>query len=509
MHTPDRRPTRALKVAALVILVLFLGALSITAARWPFTRERALRGLARTTHCNVQTAEFHMTFLPRPGCTLEYPVFLRGTGITIATADALHLRTSWANILTSQHRLTELRALGLRIRIPLPAPPAPPQERGGSENVVGELIADGAIIEFVPTRTNRPVKFTAHKLTLTEVAPSTRIGVSTTLDLPHPPGRLTASGTLGPVGTGSLETIPASGRYELASADLARYKPLQGTLVAKGDFQGILGKLNVRGDAAVSGFALNGTKSGVHLQTTYAAVVNGPKGDVVLNTVKTHFLGTHLETSGSIQSNPKGPGKTVDLKFAGHHARIEDFSQVITREGAAPLAGPMILTSRVHFLSKDRPFLQHLNLAGSFRINDATWTKAATQTKVDDLSARARGEKEQAEKGEVADRVVTDLSGVVDIHQGTAHLSKLAFRIPGAAAAGGGTYQLLTKQIDLHGKVTLQADLSEAVSGLKSLLLKPFNFVFRRNGDNHGATLHFSITGTLHQPRYRVGLTKK
>ncbi len=155
-----------------------------------------------------------------------------------------------------------------------------------------------------------------------------------------------------------------------------------------------------------------------------------------------------------------------------------------------------------------RPLLQRLRMGASFVIDKGRWRKPTTQRKIDDLSARARREKEQAEPGHTAERVATDLSGTVDTRNGVARFSRLQFRIPGATGNGTGMFNLLNKRIDIRGTVQMTADVSEATSGIKSILLKPFDALFRRRKRDSGATLPVSIVGTFPRPKYRVGLRR-
>jgi hypothetical protein len=129
--------------------------------------------------------------------------------------------------------------------------------------------------------------------------------------------------------------------------------------------------------------------------------------------------------------------------------------------------------------------------------------------KVNGLSARARGDKEQVEEREAhrVDHVLSQLKGDVSLKDGVATLSGVSFQVPGAMAAGGGTYNLITRRVDLKGTVSMVADASEATSGFKSILLKPFDALFRRHRDK-GATLPVSVTGQYPRPAYRVGLKR-
>jgi hypothetical protein len=129
--------------------------------------------------------------------------------------------------------------------------------------------------------------------------------------------------------------------------------------------------------------------------------------------------------------------------------------------------------------------------------------------KVNGLSARARGDKKQVEErtADRVDRVFSQLKGDVSLKNGLASLSRLSFHVPGATATGSGTYSLISREVDIRGAVSMTADASEAASGWKSILLKPFNALFRR-GNEKGATLPVSITGQYPRPEYRIGLKR-
>lgn len=93
--------------------------------------------------------------------------------------------------------------------------------------------------------------------------------------------------------------------------------------------------------------------------------------------------------------------------------------------------------------------------------------------------------------------------------QGVAHLHDCRFAVPGAVATGGGTYDVITKQVNLSGTVEMKATVSEASSGLKAILLKPFNAAFRNRHDNAGAELPVHVTGRYPNPQFHVNLVGK
>lgn len=65
-----------------------------------------------------------------------------------------------------------------------------------------------------------------------------------------------------------------------------------------------------------------------------------------------------------------------------------------------------------------------------------------------------------------------------------------------------GQYTLDGNTFDFYGKVRLDAELSHMVTGWKSVLLKPVDPFFKRNGA--GTEVPIKITGTKSEPR--IGL---
>jgi hypothetical protein len=96
--------------------------------------------------------------------------------------------------------------------------------------------------------------------------------------------------------------------------------------------------------------------------------------------------------------------------------------------------------------------------------------------------------------------------GNVRLRAAIATVSHAVFAVPGAVARAGGTYDLLTKAIDLRGDLAMHASLSKAVGGLKSIFLIPLNPFFRQS--RAGAVVRVRITGTYSHPVFKVSLTR-
>jgi hypothetical protein len=98
--------------------------------------------------------------------------------------------------------------------------------------------------------------------------------------------------------------------------------------------------------------------------------------------------------------------------------------------------------------------------------------------------------------------VLSDLKGHVDVRDGIAHLSNLSFAVPGAVAHMHGTYDLITKKINLHGTVQTQVKLSQTTSGAKSFLMKVVGKFSNKN--RPGVPIPVSVVGTYPNPTYKI-----
>jgi hypothetical protein len=92
------------------------------------------------------------------------------------------------------------------------------------------------------------------------------------------------------------------------------------------------------------------------------------------------------------------------------------------------------------------------------------------------------------------------LSGVFDLENGVIHFSRLQFEIPGTRVILTGKYSLDGNLFDFHGKARLDARLSHLVTGWKSVLLKPADPFFSKNGA--GTELPVKVTGTQSEPHF-------
>jgi hypothetical protein len=473
-----------------LVLLLTLEAVLLW-SKWPFTRERLTVSLERATGSRLRAERFRMTFFPSPGCVLDDAVFERdGASVPLARMRQLSVRGSWASVLRLQHHLAEMQPEDLRVSIPEKVPPTMRLHPAAKhETGVGELVADGAVLDV------RGLTFRFPRLRLHDLSRNSAIRIEAEVALPHPSGTAQTSAVFGPWKDAAS---PLSGSFTLKGADLSKYEDLEGILMGSGKFQGTLAALGVKGEADLAGFRVRRKGPSTAVRAEYVATVNGTTGETRLEQADVHFLQTRLAVSGSI-------GKTTTLDFNGRQSRVQDLIRVFASSDEPGMRGPISFRARVVLPAGDAPFLRRVQLNGSFGIDDAQF-KQRTQDNMEKLSSRARGQYDDVRPADID----SDVQGHVRLRHGVAWFDQVRFRVPGAVVNGGGTFNLITKRVNLRGTVATQATLSEAAGGgIRSFLLKPLNVFFRDKKKNAGAVLPVSITGTYPHAKARVSLTGK
>jgi hypothetical protein len=115
-----------------------------------------------------------------------------------------------------------------------------------------------------------------------------------------------------------------------------------------------------------------------------------------------------------------------------------------------------------------------------------------------DLSRRGQGKDEDDAVG----RVLSDLRGRLDLSKGMARLQNLTFQVPGARIGLDGSYDLGSEALDFRGTLRMEATISKAIGGFKSIFIKPFDPLFRRDGA--GAVVPIKISGTRQAPKFGI-----
>jgi hypothetical protein len=148
---------------------------------------------------------------------------------------------------------------------------------------------------------------------------------------------------------------------------------------------------------------------------------------------------------------------------------------------------------------------KRLKLDGSFHIPAAHFTNEKVQNKIDSLSVRSRGSTRMEGRNDPV--VTSDLEGTFSLNRGVLSFSRLNFMVPGTHANMTGQYSLDGNTFDFHGLLKLDARLSQMTTGWKSILLRPIDPFFRKDGA--GTELPFRVSGTREAPRFGLDFHHK
>ena len=143
-----------------------------------------------------------------------------------------------------------------------------------------------------------------------------------------------------------------------------------------------------------------------------------------------------------------------------------------------------------------------LNLDGKFDVAHGQFTSPDVTGKIKTLSRKAQGKPEDEDAGSS----VSELKGNFILDNGVLTFKGLTFSVTGAEVALNGTYALQKEELEFHGKLRMQAKLSQTMTGAKSFILKAFDPFFRKNGQTE---LPIKITGTREHPSFGLDLRHK
>lgn len=235
----------------------------------------------------------------------------------------------------------------------------------------------------------------------------------------------------------------------------------------------------------------------VELHADFKTTVNGTDGTTVLRRVDATIGHTAMTVTGAITNLP-GPGNhDVSLAVSIPHGRVEDVLALAIDSPNPVMTGDMSLDAKLALPPGPSRVQKRIRLSGRFGLARTTFANEDVDSHLRELSRRSQG---QSQDEASADRVVTNLSGQVRVAGGAATLKALKFEVPGATVHLDGTYGLANDALDFRGTLAMKATVSQAVGGFKSIFIRPFDRLFKRDGA--GAVLPIKITGTRQQPKW-------
>jgi uncharacterized protein involved in outer membrane biogenesis len=379
---------------------------------------------------------------------------------------------------------------------------SPSSERTKFNFIINEIVSSDAEIDIIRARADKPtLVFAIHKLKIKSFQPGQPAAFHSTLRNPRPIGEIEVDGELGPWNALEPSETPLSGKYEYRHADLSTFPGISGSLSSNGEFQGVLDYISVQGATEIPDFTVAAGGHPVALSTEFDAVVDGTNGNTYLKSVNANFLHTSLLISGEIAKNAGEGDRAISLKVSSPSARVEDLLKLAVPSPNPLLTGNATLNTKVNLrLHQGQNVFDRLALAGRFGISSAKFSSSSTQSKINSLSEKARGEPRVI----AAEDAASDFSGNFTLADGIVHFSNLQFAVAGAAVHLTGSYDLQGESVDFHGTLRMDAKLSQTTTGAKSILLKFVDPFFAKEGA--GALLPIKIQGSRANPSFGLEL---
>lgn len=420
----------------------------------------------------------------------------------IAIAE-FHFQTGLRNLFLQPMRVDTVFVRGFTMNIPPKNDRkqiASFRQRGKIRIAVDKYIFSDAQIVINTENPNKPpLQFDISDLRLTSTGQGRPLRFAAKLINPRPVGNIDSTGFFGPLIEYSPRDTAVSGDYKFTDADLGTIRGLGGILSSEGHYSGKLSRIEVKGETDTADFRIAVSGHRVPLHTEFQAIVDGTDGDTYLELVRANLRHSPIIAKGKIIRTKNVHGHDIELEVALNQARIEDLLTVGVRTQPPIMAGEIELNCRLSLMPGKPDVADRLQLAGNFHVPSGSFDNAKLQRRIDDLSFKSRGEPKLV--GTTPDVPITsDLQGSFKLKDGILSFSSLQFRIPGTHANMTGQYSLDGNVFDFHGILRMEAKLSEMTKGWKSILLKPIDPFFHKNGA--GTEVPFKITGTRSEPHF-------
>ncbi|HUL14356.1 MAG TPA: hypothetical protein VLV88_00030 [Terriglobales bacterium] len=501
--------TRARKIVAALLFagLMFVVFLSILAHHAePLLRARVIETLSTRFQSRVDLAALHVSVfngLTVSGSGLKIygqsdpNIHLPGVQPLI-DVDRFSFRTAPIALLRVPMRIGNVHITGFTLNIP-------PKEtrselgrvastRGKIKMIVDHFEAEKCNLVINTNRLDKlPLEFEIHDLDMTDVGEGRPLQFHASLANPKPLGEIASNGEFGPFNVQEPRDSPVHGHYTFSHADLGTLKGIAGILSSSGEYSGTLGNIVVDGVTDTPDFRLDLGGRGIPLQTTFHAIVDGTTGDTYLQPVHARLMTTPFTAIGKVVRSAYPAGHHIELDVTLTQGRIQDLLALAMRRPAPIMTGAVQLHTRLDLPPGEATVSNRLFLQGKFQISGVHFSSAAVQGKIDTLSLRSQGKPEMA-KNEPAENIQSRMTGHFTLRNASLDLPDLVFQVPGTRVSLRGDYPLDGDDFEFHGNARFDARLSQMVTGWKSLLLKPLDHFFRKDGS--GADIPIKISGT-------------
>lgn len=518
-HSRSKRILLWIAAIFLLFAVLVVIAVEVVLHRAsPILRARVIDTLSTRFDSRVELQHFQVYFF--------HGVEVSGSGLRLYpnqidmekplfAVDEFSFRTTWHNLLHSPMYVDRVRLKGMQINLP------PKDERrnipdlnasnssGKIKILVGEMDVENAALVLETNKPGKiPLDFEISRLTLHSVGAGQPMKFHATLVNPKPIGDIDSSGDFGPFDAHSPGDSPVRGEYSFSHADLNTIKGIGGILSSAGNYNGTLNRIIVDGETDTPDFSVDSGNHPMPLHTKFHAIVDGTNGDTYLQPVDAQLLHSHILATGDVVRAPQG-GHNITLDVTVGPARVEDMLTLAVKTMPPVMTGALRLKTKFILPPGEDSISHKLRLKGSFQVTDATFSNDKMQAKIDELSLRSQNRAKEAKDidKQNPDSIESQMKGQFELAGSKLTFSSLQYNVPGADISLNGVYTLDGEQFDFSGTARLNAKVSQLTTGFKSLLLKPVDPFFSKDGA--GTEVPIRITGTRSEPKYGLDFHHK
>lgn len=504
------------KTACIVILSIAGCGLVVlgwfTAVHWPYRYREIHPLLIQAFGSEVKITHYRRVYLPHPGFT--------ATGITITrastphqppfgTVETLYVQGEWNDLLMLRRRVHLVEMTSVHITIPAAGsrasreafPAGSASGFGGPTTAIEILRLHNSLLE-VQYDSGESLKFAIRSLELRNVEKGHAVQYTVDMENAKPAGHIRAEGSFGPLNARDVGATPLSGRFTYDHVKLSDIGELHGTLASTGRFSGPLRSIEANAVSNTPDFAVNDGRP-TQVQGSVQCVVNGMNGDVTLSSVEATSGQTIVRGRGQVAGSPK----ITMIDLAVDHGRAEEILRPFMHQNA-PASGAASLQAHAWVGPVGKPFLQRLRVEGKFDLPATNATDANIERSLSAFSEREVNKSTKSAAGLSVDpsprqpaHVLSLLGGPVTIRNGIVATSDLLYQVPGAHVRLHGTFNLDDESVHLVGTLEMQSGISQATTGWKSVLLKPFSAFFKRK-HHSGSQIPIAVTGI--PGRYKV-----
>ncbi len=535
-------------VCGVVLVLLAAAAVAISILLHnaePIMRAQIVLALERKFHARVELDSFHMSLTgglraEGKGLRIWPPVEVQGvtapgsgSGQPLIALDEFRFRAPLHYKPGAPLRISTVELQGLVVDVPPATRFAQPGIKkdtgsGDAEQVKKALLhfrldsidCTNVILRIETSKPGKlPLVYKISSLKLTNISPIGVMDFNADLVNAVPRGTIQTSGKFGPWNVTDPGESAISGQYTFDNANLGDFKDIAGTLHSIGNYTGTMRDLSVTGEADVPNFALTHFGTALPLQTQFDARVDATDGDTILEQVNAVLSESHFTVRGQVvrvpeseaeveaaqkpgadpRQVPPAKGHDISLLVDVPSGRMQDFIRLVSKSATPMLTGVLNLKTSIDIPPAKQPVHLRIKLKGTFLLQDALFTSAKVQDRVNEMSLRGQGLTKEKDKNG-ATPAQSAMQSSFTVANGVVTLPDLEYRVPGADVALKGTYGLDGGALDFTGKAMMHATVSKMLGGWKGALATPLDHFFKKDGA--GTEVPVRIDGTRDNPHF-------